>query len=268
MQVIISGAALQSAYMCAAKDDIRYYLNSVYVEWNPTTTRIVSTTGHYLYIQDESPKVDENTGTGSLLIPREVLDRIKPHAKGTVPHYVLTAELDTTTNWPKPRYTCKLRHIAETTETTFLSGEGVFPNYTRVIPSFAAFDLLEDKQTEDFDNVYFAPDIAGKPTIKCDPLLAERMVKRFECREEVASYNFDYLTLAMKVQKVHHGAKTISPRLYQNGRQGGLIKFTDNAFLVIMPMRNDEGNPPVLDVFRSRIEVKEEEPAQVEQQTE
>ena len=267
MQVIISGAALQSALLVAPKADIRYYLNGVYVEWTPETTRIVSTDGHVLYITDEKPTGDANIGTGCLLIPRDALEAVKPKANGSFPHYVLTVDPSEVHSDTCTRYECKLRHIADRTTTEFLSGEGKYPDYTRVIPSFAPIDFLRISGDESTDTWTFQCDtLYSKPTITLDCTLRDRFMETMNTRETLAHFDFDYLTLAMKVHKVHNGNKAKSPRLYQNGYKGGLIKFTDNAYLVIMPMRQDTDNPPLLDNFRTRIDVVEEKPLESTQE--
>ena len=261
MQVIISGAALQSAFMCAPKDDIRYYLNNVYVEWNDRTTRVVSTDGHIMYLSDEVPTVAANDGSGSLLIPQSVLAQLKPKANGTLPHYMLTAE-PLNVEGTCTIYTCSLRGIADAVEVKFTSGEGVFPDYTRVVPRFTAIDLIKtdgDRHSDTY--TYQCMDIIGKPTIVVDACLHDRFIETMgnNSRQTCADFNFDYLTLAQKVQKVHNGSKAKSPQLFQNGLGAALVRFTDNAYMVIMPMRQDDRKPPLLDNFRSRIEVKEEE---------
>ena len=258
MQVIIKADSLVAAHLVAPKADIRYYLNGVLVEWNETLTRLVSTDGHVMYLNDEKPTVDENKGSGSLIIPRAALDQLKPKHNGTLPWYVLTVEPLRVEN-ERTIYSCKLRHIADTLEVSFVSGEGVYPDYTRVVPSFAPFDMLRVSGDDSTDTWTFQCDtLYNKPTITLDCTLRDRFMETMNTRETLAHFDFDYLALAMKVQKVHNGNKAKSPRLYQNGRKGGLIKFTANAYMVIMPMRADDGHPPLLDNFRTHVAVVEE----------
>lgn len=60
----------------AAKQDIRYYLNGVYVEKHANTARLVTTDGHRLCVASVTP-AEGDTGHGSAIIPREFFDAVK-----------------------------------------------------------------------------------------------------------------------------------------------------------------------------------------------
>lgn len=77
-------SALAAMVHLAADNDIRYYLNGVFVEFNDSLTRLVATQGHSLGVyQIPALKVSDlpNSGRGSLIIPRELIERLPKNAK-------------------------------------------------------------------------------------------------------------------------------------------------------------------------------------------
>jgi DNA polymerase III sliding clamp (beta) subunit (PCNA family) len=48
----LSLSQLRAALLIAAKQDVRYYLNGVYVECDSIRTRVVATNGHMMYVED------------------------------------------------------------------------------------------------------------------------------------------------------------------------------------------------------------------------
>jgi DNA polymerase-3 subunit beta len=64
---------LQALAILASKEDIRYYLNGVRVEFNYDVTRLVSTDGHKLGLYNFKT---ENEGVGVLTIPRSFIDKL------------------------------------------------------------------------------------------------------------------------------------------------------------------------------------------------
>lgn len=76
--VTIDRDALRGMLNLAAKKDIRYYLNGILVEATPEKTRLVATDGHVLGIYTcNAPANDANTGNVSVILPRELCERIK-----------------------------------------------------------------------------------------------------------------------------------------------------------------------------------------------
>lgn len=59
--------------LLAGKKDIRYYLNGLYIEYAPAFTRVVGCDGHKLGIYQAAA---ENTGHGSIIIPRDVIENL------------------------------------------------------------------------------------------------------------------------------------------------------------------------------------------------
>lgn len=121
----LSLTQLRAAILAAAKNDIRWYLNSVYVEAGPQTTRVASTNGHILYVQDL--KTDENTWHGSLIVPRNVVELV---IKGTTAHTLDIVILSVQENGKL----CEMRVAGNSNAVTFAPLEAQFPDYTRVIP--------------------------------------------------------------------------------------------------------------------------------------
>jgi DNA polymerase-3 subunit beta len=70
----IKQTTLDAMLLIAAKKDIRYYLNGVYIEFNAQITRAVGCDGHKLGIyQNAAP---DNRGNGSIIVPREVIENL------------------------------------------------------------------------------------------------------------------------------------------------------------------------------------------------
>lgn len=76
--IAINRTALRAIALCAAKDDIRYYLNSVMLEVGPTEYRLIATDSHRLavYRQEQS-----NEFTGQFILPIDVVSRVKGATK-------------------------------------------------------------------------------------------------------------------------------------------------------------------------------------------
>jgi DNA polymerase-3 subunit beta len=74
MQFTIKQSQLKALLLLAPKSDIRYYLCGVFVEYNQTTTRLVVTDGHKLGILNHHS--ENNQGSGSLIIPREIIENL------------------------------------------------------------------------------------------------------------------------------------------------------------------------------------------------
>jgi DNA polymerase-3 subunit beta len=73
-QFHIKQSTLDAMLLIAAKKDIRYYLNGVYIEFNNQISRAVGCDGHKLGIyQNAAP---DNRGNGSIIVPREVIENL------------------------------------------------------------------------------------------------------------------------------------------------------------------------------------------------
>ena len=121
MQFSIKQSQLKAMLNLAAKQDIRYYLCGVFVEFNQTTTRLVATCGHKLGVLNHSS--EDNQGASALIIPREVIENLPKTGK-------FDLELTITK--------CPINHASWTivipggTQIVFQQIEGSFPDYRRV----------------------------------------------------------------------------------------------------------------------------------------
>lgn len=130
MQVNLTLTQLRAALLVAAKGDIRYYLNGVYVESTPDCARVVSTNGHVLYAHDNKAGSDGgNTFTGSFIIPRDVLEVA---CKGTSKWDGATITVLDYGHSDIVIY--KIKTGACLNDIEFKPLEGVFPDYCRVVP--------------------------------------------------------------------------------------------------------------------------------------
>jgi DNA polymerase-3 subunit beta len=123
MQFSIKQSQLKAMLNLAAKQDIRYYLNGVFVEFNQQTTRLIATDGHKLGVLNHSS--EDNQGAGSLIIPREVIENLpKSPSRAYDPELTITK--------------CPINHASWTivipggTQIVFQQIDGVFPDYRRV----------------------------------------------------------------------------------------------------------------------------------------
>ena len=72
--ITIDKKALKAMSFLAAKDDVRYYLNGIYVEYGPMETRLVATNGHVLGIHRSDAKGEnDESAIGNLIIPNEAV---------------------------------------------------------------------------------------------------------------------------------------------------------------------------------------------------
>lgn len=124
MKITIMRDQLIAALCTAAKGDIRFYLNGVYIEASNMETRLVSTTGALVAVQRADAK-DENEVDGVLkmIIPRTAVEKIKSHKT------LRTVELNDEGG--------KWGIVDCATRTTFDPVDGVFPDYRRAIPDKA-----------------------------------------------------------------------------------------------------------------------------------
>lgn len=116
--------ALKAACRIMAKDDIRYYLNGVYVEATPAETILAATDGHRLLVlRKEVPNDVRQVET--LIIPGAVAQRIVAGSLKAIPQISLTQVDDG--KWLVPLLKWDM-------EVAFRSVEGIFPNWRAVVP--------------------------------------------------------------------------------------------------------------------------------------
>jgi len=137
-QFSIKLSTLKGLVILSAKKDIRFYLQSIKIEFNCKFTRCIATNGHVLGIHQEN---QENGGAGSVLVPREIIDNIKV-SKRDLDHAALFTQISET-KW-------SIKYIGN--EVIFSPLDGKFPEYSRVVnqiktsgePAFYDFEYLID----------------------------------------------------------------------------------------------------------------------------
>lgn len=228
MNVFVSGQQLECALLSCASNDIRYYLNGAYVEFSRDSTRVVTTNGHHMFIMDQKP-YEANEWSGSFIIPREVLEQLKPktNRKGqrhSEAHYCITIEERITEGGTRLLPKLTIREVADKLELTFTEVEGKFPDYTRIIPRTDLYDQI-------------APS---------------------------ADFNIEYLMLALKLYRVLNSAKAVTVPLRNVVNEIGAVRLSGDAWFFIMPIRKDSvgnfGSMDEVNKFRARIEVFEQKP--------
>ena len=122
-QFHIKQSTLDAMLLIAAKKDIRYYLNGVYIEFNDQITRAVGCDGHKLGIY-QTAVPSSNTGAGSLIIPRDVIENLPKAGKNT--HLISITQNATGAGW-----------IINTGATTvgFTPYDDKYPDFRRVVHS-------------------------------------------------------------------------------------------------------------------------------------
>lgn len=123
---------LQAARHAAAKSDIRYYLNGIYVEAGKGVTRVASTNGHIIYVHDYRHGLDQWEGT--FIIPNDTIDMFVKAGKHSYYGMQIALELVQAKdkNLPCDLYRLKLQHGDKVVECRNMLG--MFPNYARAVP--------------------------------------------------------------------------------------------------------------------------------------
>lgn len=112
---------IERTQFCMAQQDVRYYLNGLYLEFTGTRLRAVATDGHRMAISEIM--LEEKIGDSQVIVPRKGVQEI--------------ARLVGETSTPL-QLRLGVNHIrVEIDSVTFTSKliDGRFPDYTKVIPS-------------------------------------------------------------------------------------------------------------------------------------
>jgi len=117
-QFFIKQSNLDAMLLLAGKKDIRYYLNGLYIEYAPAFTRVVGCDGHKLGIYQAAA---ENTGHGSIIIPREVIENLP---KGNKAFLLGFTKLEAGSQW---------QIITGAASVNFAPCEGNYPDFRRVV---------------------------------------------------------------------------------------------------------------------------------------
>ena len=122
MKITIMRDQLIAALFTAGKEDIRPYLNGVYIEATNTETRLTSSNGTTLAMQRADAKGDNQiNGIVKMIVPRHALEGVKNHKISR------TVEINDDDG--------KLGLVDCSTRTNFEPVEGRFPDFRRIIPA-------------------------------------------------------------------------------------------------------------------------------------
>lgn len=104
-------------------NDIRYYLNGVFVEMSATETRYVATDGHKLLIIRDQRTGEPTQTPASIIIPKETIAAMPKKFK--LPVLTVDVHFD------------EFNHFGEARlcNTFFKPIEGKFPNYAKIVPA-------------------------------------------------------------------------------------------------------------------------------------
>lgn len=194
---------LKAALHVAAKGDIRFYLNGVFVLAWANETRCVATDGHMLAAMrvEQDNEVPAGDAPVELIIPRDVLDGIKATATHVQSTACVLEGPDDAGRWTLQVGASEMR--------VFAPVDGKFPEYSRVIPSR----------------------VTGKP-VQINPAMLARMAT---CIETLNGKNKSGASIAMHL---HHNGGDGAP----GAGNSVLVTSKYNNFVgVIMAVRGDLG---------------------------
>ena len=126
MKLTISHDTIKALLLIAPKSDTRYYLNGVCVDVRQGTVTLVATDGHRLLAVPVTADNVESATDGQYIIPRDVLDAVKPVKVPRSDNLPLTIEIE------DARIT-----ITGATTATSPTVDGRFPDWRRVTPTSA-----------------------------------------------------------------------------------------------------------------------------------
>jgi len=126
MKITIDHSVIKSLLICAAKQDVRYYLKGVCVDARANgDVVLVTTDGHRLLAYPVATDAIEALTVGQYIIPREALEAVKPCKAGrrVLP---ITIEIDTAKGLEN--------NITGATSVVTSLIDGKFPDWRRVLP--------------------------------------------------------------------------------------------------------------------------------------
>lgn len=139
MKITIDHNTIKALLICAAKQDLRYYLKGVLVDARASDVTLVTTDGHRMLAYPVATDAIEALAPGQYIIPREALEAVKPCKAGRVT-LPITIEIVTAPDQPDPErggVTIKGKtSITVTGATSAVTApiDGKFPDWRRVLP--------------------------------------------------------------------------------------------------------------------------------------
>ena len=126
MKITIDHSVVKALLICAAKQDVRYYLKGICVDARANgDVVLVTTDGHRMLAYPVAADAIEALAPGQYIIPREALEAVKPCKAGrtTLP---ITIEIDVAHG--------RENKITGATSTVTPLIDGKFPDWRRVMP--------------------------------------------------------------------------------------------------------------------------------------
>ena len=189
MKITLKTSVLRAALICAAKKDLRYYLQGVCVSINhPSVAMVYGTDGHVMFAGQSPIEVIEAPEAYGfqIIIPSDTIKAIDKKAE--------FIDLETIEGGAKDYYLLG--------NARFQAIDARYPDISRVVPARDAFSELKIS--------YFDPELL----IKGNEALA-----------------------------MYYGAKKgkVFPLLQRGDKSGVIHNGTNDALVVVMPMRNEPG---------------------------
>jgi DNA polymerase-3 subunit beta len=149
MKITIDHSIIKALLICAAKQDIRYYLKGISVDARANgDVVLVATDGHRLLAYPVAVDNIEALAPGEYVIPREALEAVKPVKAGRT---VLPIQIDIVTapDTPDPeRVGVTIKGKTSITVTGATSAvtapiDGKFPDWRRIVPASTSGELAQ-----------------------------------------------------------------------------------------------------------------------------
>ncbi len=139
MKITIDHSIIKALLICAAKQDLRYYLKGVLVDARVSDVTLVTTDGHRMLAYPVVADAVEAPAPGQYIIPREALEAVKPRKAGrhTLP---ITIEIVTAPDQPDPERAGVMIKgktsitVAGATSTVTAPIDDKYPDWRRVLP--------------------------------------------------------------------------------------------------------------------------------------
>jgi hypothetical protein len=200
MKITLKTSVLRAALLCAAKKDIRYYLQGICISFNhPEIAMVCGTNGHILFAgQCPIDVIEAPEAYGfEIIVPGDVIKGLDKKAAVVM--------LETIDSMPKGNYVLG--------NTRFQAIDARFPDVSRVIPSRDAFAEIKPS--------YFKPEYLctanealamfyGDKKDKCYPLL-----QRGDASGVVHNFRNDALVVVMTMRYDAGSYKGLNPDLMQ-----------------------------------------------------
>jgi len=170
MKITITHDTIKALLLVAPKSDIRYYLNGVCVDVRQGTVTLVATDGHRLLAVPVAADDIQSAMDGQYIIPRDVLDAVKPvkvPRSDTLPITITLVQPDKYQD--EHGRTCvppiDVTVTGQTTATTKLI-DGRFPDWRRVTPTSASNEPAQ-YQPEYIASFGKIGELFGGKNVKC-----------------------------------------------------------------------------------------------------